>query len=101
MAKQCPPGGEGLNHSKPQSSGRGVITLRKERCCLRSSTIGGRGPFSPPGYVRRSEDWLSEPRSPRLDHQRCWMTHKFSGPGAVTEANSPAAYSPFPRLRGR
>ena len=33
---------------KPQSSGRGIITLRKERCCLRSSTVGGRGPFSPP-----------------------------------------------------
>ena len=62
---------------------------------------GRRGPFCPPGYVRRSEDRFCEPRSPRLDHQRCWMTHKFSGPGAVTEANSPAAYSPFPRLRGR
>ena len=28
---------------KPHSSGRGVITLRKERCCLRSSTAGRRG----------------------------------------------------------
>ena len=33
---------------KPHSSGRGVITLWKERCCLRSSTIGGRGPSCPP-----------------------------------------------------
>ena len=42
---------------------------QKERCCLRSSTIGGRGPFCPPGYVRRSEDRLCEPRSPSLDHR--------------------------------
>ena len=26
------------------------------------------------GYVRQSEDRLCEPRSPRLDHRRCWMT---------------------------
>ncbi len=32
------------------------------------------GPFCPLGYVRRSEDRFCEPWSPRLDHQRCWMT---------------------------
>ena len=36
---------------------------QKERCCLRSSTIGGRGPFCPPGYVRRSEDRFCEPEN--------------------------------------
>ena len=55
----------------------------------------------PPGYIGSTEPILCEPQFRRLDHQRCWMTHKFSGPGAVTEATSPAAYSPFPRLRGR
>ena len=58
MTKRCPPGGEGLSHTPADG---GVITLRKERCCLRSSTVGGRGPFSPPGYVRRSEDRFCEP----------------------------------------
>ena len=43
--KKTPARGRG---PKPHSSGRGVITLRKERCCLRSSTAGGRGPFRPP-----------------------------------------------------
>ena len=62
---------------EPQSSGRGVITLRKERCCLRSSTVGGRGPSRPPGYVRRSEDRLCELRSPRLA-PRC-PSHLQSG----------------------
>ena len=51
---------------------------QKERCCLRSSTIGGRGPFCPPGYVRRSEDRLSEPQYHRLDHRR---NHLVRGPG--------------------
>ena len=64
---------------KPHSSGRGVITLRKERCCLRSSTAGRRGQSCPPGYVRRSEDRLSEPRSPRLDHRRSWWTCTAKG----------------------
>ena len=64
---------------KPHSSGRGVITLRKERCCLRSSTVGRRGQSCPPGYVRRSEDRLSEPRSPRLDHRRSWWTCTAKG----------------------
>ena len=42
---------------------------------------GSRGPFYPPGYVRRSEDRLSEPRSPRLDHRR---NHLVRGPGRVS-----------------
>ena len=57
--KKTPARGRG---PEPQPSGRGVITLRKERGCLRSSTVGGRGPSRPPGYVRRSEHRLSEPR---------------------------------------
>ena len=40
MAKKRPPGGEGLIHSPADG---GVIALRKERCCLRSSTAGRRG----------------------------------------------------------
>ena len=55
---------------EPHFSGRRVITLWKERCCPCSSTVGIWGPFCPPGYVRRSEDRLCEPRSPRLDHRR-------------------------------
>ena len=48
--KKRPPGGEGLSHTPADGGGGGggVITLRKERCCLRSSTVGGRGPFCPP-----------------------------------------------------
>ena len=64
--KKTPARGRG---PEPQSSGRGVIALRKQRCCLRSSTAGGRGPFCPPGYVRRSEDRFCEPQCRRLrDH---------------------------------
>ena len=39
---------------------------------------GRRGPFCPPGYVRRSEDRLCEPQSPHLDHRR---EHSVRGPG--------------------
>ena len=63
MANKRPPGGEGLSHSPADG---GVITLWKQCFCLRSSTIGGRGPFCRQGYVRRSEDRLSEPQSRRL-----------------------------------
>ena len=51
--RQTPARGRG---PKPQSSGRGIITLRKERCCLQSSKAGRQGPFCPPGYVQQSED---------------------------------------------
>ena len=33
-----------------------MITLRKERCCLRSSTVGGRGSFCPPGFTSGSQN---------------------------------------------
>ena len=75
MAKTTCPG----ERSQATVQRRGVIALRKQRCCLRSSTVGGRGPSCPPGYVRRSEDRLCEPRSPRLDHRRSWWTCTAKG----------------------
>ena len=56
----------------------GVIALRRQRCCPRAPTAGRRYPSCPQGYVRRSEDRLCEPRSPRLDHRR---KHPIRGPG--------------------
>ena len=54
-----------------------AIVQRTERNCpskvtLLPSVVNGwqTGPFCPPSYVRRSEDRLCEPRSPRLDHRR-------------------------------
>ena len=46
--KKHPPGGEGLSHSPAD----GGIALRKQRCCLWSSTVGRLGPVLSPGcYV--------------------------------------------------
>ena len=75
MAKTTCPG----ERSQATVQRRGVIALRKQRCCLRSSTVGRRGPSCPPGYVRRSEHRLCEPRSPRLDHRRSWWTCTAKG----------------------
>ena len=68
--KKHPPGGEGLSHS-PADGGNHP----SKATCLSSVVNSWRkGPFSPTGYVRQSEDRLCEPQSPRLDHQRCWIT---------------------------
>ena len=76
MAKEHPPGGEGLSHS-PADGGNHP----SKATCL-SSVVNSwqQGPFSPTGYVQRSEDRLYEPRSPRLDHRR---KHPIRGPGRV------------------
>ena len=68
--KKHPPGGEGLSHS-PADGGNHP----SKATCL-SSVVNSwqKGPFSPTGYVQQSEDRLCEPQSPRLDHQRCWIT---------------------------
>ena len=57
MAKKHPPGGEGLSHS-PAVGGNHP----SKATCL-SSVVNSwqKGPFSPPGYVRQSEDQLREP----------------------------------------
>ena len=78
---------------------------QKERCCLRSSTIGGRGPFCPPGYVRRSEDRLCEsfvltlgvPKALLFYQQRSSGTHRTRRTEVTTTphvASVPAAQCP-------
>ena len=85
---------------EPHSSGRGVITLRKERCCLRlpdrqrywlgcgRTVRPNRGPASAPVESMTAPRVTSggqktgcrfEPRSPRLDHRRSWWTCTAKG----------------------
>ena len=55
--------GPDQNQPGPAAGAGADCTLAGPVLCLCSSTVGRRGPSCPPGYVRRSEDRLSEPRS--------------------------------------
>ena len=78
----CPAGRGGHSSKNTRPGDRAQATVQRTGgdyplgVTLWPSVVNGwqAGPVLPPGYVRRSEDRLCEPRSPRLDHRRCWMT---------------------------
>ena len=83
MAKKHPPGGEGLSHS----SADGGNHPSKATCLSSVVNSWQKGPFSPPGYVQRSEDRLCEsvrrayPRACGVSGFRLWYGHfpQFAG----------------------
>ena len=94
-----------------------AIVQRTERNCpskvtLLPSVVNGwqTGPFCPPSYVRRSEDRLSEPRSPRLDHRRnhpvrgvlatfaYWVSRAYDSSAMVKVRHRRVRFQPCPYL---